>query len=80
MSTDEQPLALRLADWCEENSSGIYRPSAEAAGELRRLHAVEQDLLYALREIASSYPKTDEGETLAGIARAAIAKATGKEE
>ena len=27
----EQPEALRLADWCDENSSGIYRPSAEAA-------------------------------------------------
>lgn len=35
----EQPEALRLADWCDANSSGIYRPSADAAAELRRLHA-----------------------------------------
>lgn len=39
--SNEQPLALRLADWCEAHSSGVYRPSAEAAAELRRLHAVE---------------------------------------
>ena len=38
MSTKSE--ALRLADWCEAHSSGIYRPSAEAAAELRRLYAL----------------------------------------
>ena len=45
----KQPEALRLADWCEMNSSGDYRPSAEAAAELRRLHAVNTELLEALK-------------------------------
>jgi hypothetical protein len=35
----DKPEALRLADWCEAHSSGVYRPSAEAAAELRRLVA-----------------------------------------
>jgi hypothetical protein len=39
-----QSEALRLADWCDANSSGIYRPSAEAAAELRRLHAENERL------------------------------------
>lgn len=39
MTTTQQPEALRLAKWCDENSSGIYRPAAEAAVELRRLHS-----------------------------------------
>lgn len=39
MTEPKQPEALRLADWCEKHSSGIYRPSADAADELRRLHA-----------------------------------------
>jgi hypothetical protein len=40
------------------------------------LIAAAPDLLAALRSIALSYPKTDEGETLTAIARTAIAKAT----
>jgi hypothetical protein len=47
----KQPEALRLADWCDANSSGIYRKSAEAAAELRRLHAVNGELRKALRDI-----------------------------
>lgn len=35
----EVPEALRLADWLEANSAGIYRPAADAASELRRFHA-----------------------------------------
>lgn len=36
--------AEELAKWCDENSSGIYRPSAEAAAELRRLDAENAQL------------------------------------
>jgi hypothetical protein len=50
----KQPEALRLADWCEANSSGIYRPSADAAAELRRLHAINVELLEALRDVLDS--------------------------
>lgn len=39
MNQEKQPEALRLADWCDANSSGAYRTSSEAAAELRRLHA-----------------------------------------
>lgn len=38
MNQEKQPMALRLADWCDANSSGAYRPSADAADELRRQH------------------------------------------
>lgn len=36
MNQEKRPEALRLADWCDANSSGAYRPSSEAAAELRR--------------------------------------------
>jgi len=42
--SNEKPEALRLAEWCEENSPSIYRQSAETAKELRRLHARVQEL------------------------------------
>ena len=45
-----------------------------------RLIAAAPELLEALRSIAESYPTTEEGETLAAIARAAIAAATGEGE
>ena len=45
----KQPDALRLADWCDANSSGVYRPSAEAAAELRRLHSLNAELVDALK-------------------------------
>lgn len=41
---NQKPEALRLAEWCEENSPSIYRQSAETAKELRRLHARVQEL------------------------------------
>jgi len=31
--------ALELADWCDANSSGIYRPSALASAMLRSKHS-----------------------------------------
>ena len=47
----DQPEALRLADFLDDQ----YDPShnlEEAAAELRRLHAVNQELLEALEKIA----------------------------
>jgi hypothetical protein len=71
--------ALRLADWCDAHSSGVYRPSAEAAAELRRLSALNAELLEALRWFAACV----EGSELYNVAgphveraRAALAKAT----
>lgn len=52
----EQPKALRLADWCDENSSGIYRPSAEAAAELRRLHALSEESRTVVRDLLNALP------------------------
>lgn len=43
----EQGTRDRAEDWLEENSSGIYRPSAEAAQRLRELtQAVESALMH----------------------------------
>lgn len=50
----KQPEALRLADWCDANSSGVYRPSAEAAAELRRLHSLNAELVRVLKEVDSA--------------------------
>ena len=62
-----QPEALRLADHLERE---YYVP---AAAELRRLYAVNQELLEALQLIA------DVGDRAATeISRAAIAKVEGK--
>ena len=67
--TDKQPEALRLANALEWPFSGPA-PLKEAAAELRRLHALNQELLEALKEIEWSNNerwRTDR-------ARAAIAK------
>lgn len=70
--------AIELADWCDANSSGIYRKSSEAVAELRRLDAVTRELLDALRLAdcvldAEGHPKS--GPYRSAIL-AAIAKAT----
>ena len=75
MTDITQPEALRLADWCDANSSGIYRPAADAAAELRRLQAERDELLEVLKDAANALE--DEGRHYAaGVARAVIAKAT----
>jgi len=43
----EQPEALRLADWCDTFNTVQHN---KAAAELRRLHAVNEELLNALKE------------------------------
>ncbi len=49
--TDEQPTALRLADLLDGASNGPLDFKHKAAAELRRLHAVNKQLLEALQKI-----------------------------
>jgi hypothetical protein len=50
---NQKPEALRLAEWCEENSPSIYRQSAETATELRRQHARIQELEAMLESVGA---------------------------
>ncbi len=68
-----QPEALRLADQLG-NPPGAPL-FVNAAAELRRLHAVNQELLDALRLVASAENSALDLAYCKGIARAAIAKA-----
>jgi ElaB/YqjD/DUF883 family membrane-anchored ribosome-binding protein len=45
----EQPTALRLAECLDEPQYLMHIQAAQAAAELRRLHAVNQELLEALK-------------------------------
>jgi hypothetical protein len=47
----EKPEALRLAHWLERDGANC-QAHIDAAAELRRLHAVNQELLEALKEAA----------------------------
>lgn len=69
----EQSTALRLADDLESTTRG-YPPVMMAASELRRLSAVNHELLEALDEIAIN----THDDTAERVARAAIAKAEGQ--
>ena len=83
MST-QQPEALRLADILD---FGSRQYNAEASAELRRLHALNAELLEALKltysELSSQwspYIRANEKEVAAmKAAREAIAKAEGRE-
>ena len=66
----EQPEALRLADWLEDQYDPTH-DQEDAAAELRRLHSVNAELLEALDNIETS---TYEPAT-AALARAAIDRA-----
>ncbi len=83
MST--QPEALRLADWLDADACDLQTPRL-AAAELRRLHAVNADLLEALNWIDRRCPKhlldsdphkihREAAYDAGASARAAIAKA-----
>jgi len=81
----EQPEALRLADALDRYSNGPLDFKHEAAAELRRLHAVNQELLEALKRIADHDLRGADlnvcgymAHGLIGMARAAIAKAEGQ--
>ena len=71
---EPKPLALRLADEMESNGECM-----NAATELRRLHAVNQELLEALEKLArlgnGDHYGNSEGNM---IARAAITKGEAK--
>lgn len=75
----QQPEALRLADALEEKE---YPPRRAAAAELRRLHAVNAQLLEALKSLAAADfgagEWTESAEQAALKARAAIAAAKGQ--
>jgi len=73
-----QPEALRLAERLERydaTRSGYARHCYFAAAELRRLHAVNQELLKACRTAIV----TLKGREHDGFLRAAIAKAEGEQ-
>jgi hypothetical protein len=72
----DQPEALRLANLIDHgnDSSWIER---EAAAELRRLHAVNQELLESLKDLTTAQDLNAYGMALHN-ARAAIAKAKGQ--
>lgn len=44
----KQTEARRLADWLDANSSGVYRPAADAAALLRRQDELLEQALEAL--------------------------------
>lgn len=81
-----QPLALRLAEQLEDTESARLHLLPYAAAELRRLHALNAELLEALRDMYEGwkYIRSTHGD-LYGVgwdrcdekARAAIAKAEG---
>ena len=75
---NKQPEALRLAEWIEDDMS--CQGDAEIAAELRRLHAVNAELLAALQTVVANAPDPYCAITRAVDAqcRAAIAKATGE--
>jgi hypothetical protein len=79
----DQPEALRLADELEMNCHAGTQQCA--AAELRRLHAMNGELLEALQSIADCCDEDHAARDYAsrqteirGIARAAIARAEGE--
>ena len=80
MTDKTQPAALRLAEWCDANSAGIYRESAEAAAELRRQHAriaeleAEESRVKLLAECRDAFPIPEPGSPLEVQWAAAMAR------
>ena len=71
---DKQPEALRLAECLTDYTECTLAEMDQAAAELRRLHALNQELLEALTSIAKN-TCCDKCQEAALVARAAIAKA-----
>jgi hypothetical protein len=70
-----QPEALRLAEKLEQGYVAHTTVLYPAAAELRRLHAVNQELLAALNEVYITCDwHGDDGREAMSKARAAIAK------
>jgi len=72
----EQPEALRLADWLDADACDLQTPRL-AAAELRRLHAVNAELLEALIDCRVALLTDSRSFAAIEKARAAIAKAEG---
>jgi hypothetical protein len=72
-----KPEALRLADWLEDQYDPT-RNQEEAAAELRRLSALNGELLEALTVLCESHKRFSGGVWDSARARAAIARAEGK--
>lgn len=70
-----QPEALALADILDQSVLQAY---ADAAAELRRLHAVNQELLSALKALIDAEAPDYIKSSIWNKARAAIAKAEGE--
>ena len=66
-----QPEALALADILDRSVLQAY---ADAAAELRRLHAVNQELLAALKRLMGETTSLQDAQEAAQQARAAIVK------
>ena len=90
MKETKQPEALRLADWLDGDDIGVQdglRKMSDCAAELRRLHALNQELLEALTSVTLVCDNVHHGKKdRHGFAercpvieriRAAIAKAQG---
>ena len=75
MKETKQPKALRLADYLADRNR-LDITCDEAATELRRLHALNQELLEALTSIAKN-SCCDRCQEAALVAKAALAKAQG---
>jgi hypothetical protein len=76
----QQPESLRLADLLERMSLST-RWDKQAATELRRLHAVNTQLLEALRDMVNTLTDGPDESDIArvfNVARAAIAAAKGE--
>ena len=69
---NEQPEALRLAEWIEGDMT--CQGDAEIAAELRRLHESNTELLEALKECIH-FVEYDPKNVIGKKAKAAIAKA-----
>lgn len=76
----KQPDALDLSDWLDSVSDGIS--GRKAASELRRLHAINAELVEALKacdEAMSYMSEYDIPLTLPSQVKNALAKAEGRE-
>ncbi len=72
----KQPEALRLAEWCDTFNTVTHD---QTAAELRRLHAMNEELLETLRWALNSYGRMlMSPKDLETKVRDAIAKAEGK--
>lgn len=77
--TDKQPEALRLAEHMEISVSHAAAVREKAAAELRRLDALNAELVEALEKLARLGNGDSYGNSIGNdIAIAALAKAEGK--